>query len=301
MRNIIAYFSLFISCLFVVGCTGVQTFGTAARAGDTIAIATGWNQDLTSSDYAIQITDSMGVVTPVQARAVINAYPDPLSNLIIQRYSDNSGSLNSGYFWAPRIEEAVTNGDRDFSQQIVYLDLPLTLNPGPATINISGPGYNPALVDLEVIEGTGSSNTFEIQETLPETPTISVNFNTGLGLAERAPHYTITFTGSRVPHAIEVTFTHDPDLIGGGTSGVTYVTSPRADIKNISWSDTGTQLTVIMTPSRLSPFVSITDLVDYKFYVAGGITGLTNNTVAAYDVDGNPISGIGCEIDGITC
>jgi len=82
---------------------------------------------------------------------------------------------------------------------------------------------------------------------------------------------------------------------------VTYVTSPRSDIKNIAWSDTGTVLTVIMTPSRLSPFVSITNLADFKFFVAGGITGLTGGVVSAYDIDGNPVPGISCAIDGVAC
>ncbi len=59
------------------------------------------------------------------------------------------------------------------------------------------------------------------------------------------------------------------------------------------WNDDGTNLTVILTPTQ---GVTLTQMLDFKFYIAGGITGLTQTSLKAYDVNGAPLSGVTASI-----
>ena len=103
----------------------------------------------------------------------------------------------------------------------------------------------------------------------------------------------IEFSGAPVPHAIEINLTHDPDRDNGG-AGRPFVTSSRNDIKSISWSDTGTDMKVILMPT--APNKPLQALENFKFYVAGCLTGLAVDSVNAYDLDGLPVQGITAQI-----
>jgi hypothetical protein len=33
-------------------------------------------------------------------------------------------------------------------------------------------------------------------------------------------------------------------------------------------------------------------MIDFKFYISGGITGITPTNIKAYDINGNPVAGV---------
>jgi hypothetical protein len=104
---------------------------------------------------------------------------------------------------------------------------------------------------------------------------------------ERGAYYTVNFSSSEIPHAIQIDLVHD----GGGYP---YVVAPRGDILSATWSDDGTNLRVILIPSGSS---TLQDIKHFKFYVPAGNNGLTNlalDAVSAYDINGqglvNPVT-----------
>jgi hypothetical protein len=284
--------------LFASGCTSVNTFGLAARQGDTVAIALGWQQDLTSQNIEVTVTDFMGNPTTYPAgnpaiRAVINTYPDPVSNLIVGAESGqpNIGGTLAGVATS-LIDNSVTNMDKDYLQTFLLLDLPASMSPGMATISVKdslgNPIPNPYIFNTSINDifvdilpnTTGVSNTFATQEAI-----VITNY---LSSFERAPHNTITLSGSTVPYGVEMVLNY---TLGTGSA---YVANPRGDLKNINWSDNGSALKVILLPARAQ---ALANIKQFKFYVAGGITNLTLGSISAYDVNGVSIPGITATIN----
>lgn len=276
--------------LFGQGCTGVQTFPLAARAGDTISLAVGWNKKLSRDQLTITITPSSGI--PVvyapgdpAVHALVNLYPDPLSRLIVER--ETGTSSDAGFFYGSLMENEITHNNKDFSQKLLIMDLPSFLAEGPAIISFSSTGGETIQpITIEVLPGVGSPHNFQIQESY--TPFLIGQIN----LAERAPHMAVAFSGPVIPYAIHAHLTHDPDAQNGGV-GTPYVVTPRGnDIKSTYWSDDGSNLQVIVMPSNSTKPMS--NFVNFKFAVAGGLQNLqiAPGGIKAYDVNGNEITGV---------
>ncbi len=276
-------------------CTGLNSFGLAARSGDTVALALGWQKDLERQNLQITITDSGFTQYNLPAgdpaiRALINTYPDPVSKLIVGGETGQN-NFEGGFagLATSLIDSAVTNGDKDYIQTFLLVDLPVGLLAGSATIEIKdqlgSPVPNPSIqaaninpIDIEILPGVGVSNDLGTQE--------GVQLLNGYLVAmERATNKVVAFQGSQIPHAIEIEFQHDPDVDNGGV-GRAYVVPPRGDFLNITWTDDGANLKAILTPSKMQTFA---DIVRFKFYIAGGITGLSVQSVSAFDIDGGPI------------
>lgn len=291
-----------IALAVLQGCAAVSTFSTAARPGDTVALATGWNQNVNRANLTAVITDSQGTVVPYSAgdsrvRAVVRLYPDPVSRLMVETATGQSNgmALMNGPLIGQTINERYTFSDADWNQMVVYLDLPSTLAEGIATIALSGPSGpltngtsddtpqgQPVIVSpikVNVLPGVGSSNSFRTQG--------SGSASLSLPLLERRSYYTVTFTGSTIPDAIQIDLTHP-----AGTA-IPWVVNPRGDLKNAAWhADGSTNLRVILTTSHGEP---LADMKHFKFYVASGIplAGLLSvANVAAYDAMGNPVDGV---------
>lgn len=294
----------------LAGCTGVRTFHDHARAGDTIAVAAGWAHHLQRGNIEVTIVDREGnptTYTPGQpgyeaVRGSINFYPDPVSGLVL---SDRLGTdvTPFGSLYSDLVNQEATGDDRDWWETVVFVDLPDPMALGDATVTVSDLGTPPLETVSSIV--TIVPNEFNLGE--GGTPNI---FRAKLpGLAqfnlidehfqsmERTSHYVVSVAGSTVPHAIQVDLTHDPDEAHGGT-GTPYVVNPIGHIKNLSWAQTGTSgtdLRVIITPARDG---EITNMNDFKFYVAGGINGLTvvdqdagdpDIDVQAFDANGNTL------------
>jgi len=285
--NKISFLLLLAMLVNMYGCTGIQSFGLTARAGDTIALGVGWRLNLSSQIDNIAVNYKVGGIDTVtnyaandpRIRSIVNSFPDPLSNLIVGREtSQNLGNFDDSLGIA--IDGAVTSLDKEWAQTFVILDLPASMDTGVATINITPTVGSPiGPISVEILAGTGSPHLFTNFESLG----IGANHLTTL---RRTPHYEINFQATQVPYSIQVDFTHYATVDNGGV-GRAYVVNPRGDIKNISWSDDGANLRVIISPTGLQPPIW---MKAFKFYIAGGITNLTESSVQGYDENGNPVA-----------
>lgn len=280
--------------LLLAGCAGQSAFTMAARPGDTIMLAVGWKQGMTRNDLLVRVTPATGEPVTYNAgdpriRAVIQAYPDPVSKLVVSdqaqvTYPASGLSPNGSTYneLPPNFGNLVrnsTNQENDWSNTMVFLDLPTGLAQGTASIalsNASGASLANA-TNVLILPGVGGKNTFQMS-----------NYS-GIGAmirsVERAPHFVVNFsedTGA-VPHSMQIDFVRTL-----ATEGKPWVTHGRGDIKNILWSDNGTLLKVALTPTNGT---AVSKLSDFKFYVTGAVTGLTVNSVKAYDVSGNLLTG----------
>ncbi len=287
-----------------VACVGTQTFTPAARPGDTVALALGWQKNLARQNVTVTITDAVGTVTTyapndTHVRGIVNMYPDPASRAVVGTMTGqdlgyqatNTGRLINGF----ATNTPTGEHDDDWWQTTMLLDLPTTLAIGTATIAIAdsgGASIQPA--NIAVLPGTGSSNNFTIYAPWGGTPSLLSTWPQLLDSMERADRYTVSFSTYQdangnyvIPHSLQVQFTHTLNV------GKTWVVNPRGDIKNVVWNDDGTNITVLLIPTNGQ---TLTQMLDFKFYIAGGITGLTQTGLKAYDINGNAMSGVTASI-----
>lgn len=281
-KGIFALLSILL--LALSGCSGRNTFHEYARAGDTVALAAGWKHSFSKDSITVTITPAAGapvVYAPNddRIRAVTNLYPDPLSSLVV---SDQVGIdlTPSARTYANLLNSVVTGNDKDWWETSVFLDLPDSLTVGPATIDIVSAAGETLTSTLEIIEGAGSPNTFNTYETG------SIN-SYQLAALERVAHKTILFSGDTVPYAMQLEFSHP-------LTSRLHVANPRGDLKNLAWTDDGTNLRVVVTPANLG---GIDSLKDCKFYVAGQVNGLSLLSLQAVDLNGNAINTVTAVID----
>ncbi len=296
MQRLARAFILLPLVSWLAACVGAQSFTTAARQGETVALAIGWNKTLTRQNMTVTITPSSGapiIYAPndTRVRAIMNLYPDPASRAVVGYQTGQQlgggGSSIGGQISNLTYNAATNESDNDYWQTTVYLDLPTTLPVGTATIAISG-GTDAPLnpMRVEVLPGSSVSNPFNVYSSnLAGAGNISLMtyFQNALKAMERAPQSTVTFAGTTIPHSIQFEFSHTPAV------GKTWIVNPRGDIKNVLWSDTGTNVRVILTPTAGKTLVQ---MIDFKFYISGGITGITPTNFKAYDINGSPVSGV---------
>lgn len=300
--NTIKNIGLLSLVLLLIGCAGTKTFHEAARAGDTIAVAAGWNHHFQRDNITVTVTDNAGTPTVYPAgdpkvRASINFYPDPLSSLVVSP-ATNQDLTPSARTYASLINVNSTANDLDWWETVVFVDLPDPMALGQATVTIdSVTGGETATSFLDIVpdennQGTGGRpNTFA-GSIGPVTFDLN-NFQ--MQSMERVDHYTVSVTGATIPAAIELDFTRTTGV------GQAYVVNPLGHKKSAVWSDDGTNLKVILMPARDG---NVTDMKDYKFYVAGGITGLqfagggtTLLGAQAFDINGAPVAGVDATIN----
>lgn len=278
--------SLFILsiCMLLAGCSGMQTFSASARAGDTTIVAAGWKKNFSRDEITVTITPSSGapfVYLPGDPaiRAVVNLYPDPLSSLIVSDRSDQDITTSAQIY--SYLITFNADGDRDWWETTVYLDLPDTLPPGEALITIENMQGDSVSSSINIVDGPGQSDEFLTKTNGALRPEQLVSL-------ERVSHYEVTISASIVPYAVELRLSHNPDNLNGGV-GQAHVINPRGDIKNVSWNGDGHSLRVLLTPVNS---MQLDDVMDFKFYVAGGIEGLIVDDVIAVSETGSLLSGV---------
>lgn len=266
-------------------CTGTKTFTTAARPGETVALAIDRQANLKRANVTVTITPATGapVVYPpldTRVRSILNLYPDPVSKAVVLNRTDEPTATGSF------IDMFTTGGDPDWWQTFMLIDLPQGIAPGVATISIvdtQGALIEP--VTVEVLTGASTKNVFEIRKF---GIAFSVDTNAGPVIhapydLERVKHTVVEFTGTTVPYAIQIEFTHTTG------ANVAYAVNPRGDLKNLAWVDDGARIKVILTPAADKTERRIQD---FKFYLAGNLTGLIQTGLKAYDQNGGPVPGI---------
>lgn len=297
--------------LLATGCSGTHSFTTAARGGETVALAVGYRQHLQRQNMTVKITDYSGttVTYPVsdpRVRGVVNLYPDPVSKLRVGYDTGQKLGVNALY-----LTDVIqgnnypggggTSGDSDWWITTLLLDLPTTMangnliSTGMANIVITDTGGNAIPpVSVEILPGTSSKNLFNIYglasgftfDALTQYP----NVLPGL---ERADHFIVTFQTTQdangydiLPYSMQVSFTHTPSV------GVAQVLNARSDLKNVTFTDDGSNLKVMLTsPDGNAMYFTAKDL---KFYIAGGLSNVALNpaSLKAYDITGSPITGV---------
>lgn len=167
-RYSLASFSFLYSLAIVMivsGCAAVQPFPMAARSGDTIIMAVGSADGMTTSNTSATYTaHAGGAPVPLTIRSVFNLYPEKSSR----------AWLNSS--------ASVVEGDTGHGPwtTMVAADLPTGLSPGTGDIQITTTAtfppppardINTTLLPFEILPGTGVSNPFsyEIAAGLPLT------------------------------------------------------------------------------------------------------------------------------------
>jgi hypothetical protein len=182
-----------------------------------------------------------------------------------------------------------TGGDNDWWQTVVFIDLPAGMEIGDANILIESiDPVTTAVVEsvsstVEIVPGVGAPNPF----------TAKYPWGLPFGLTsdhmkslERASHYQIDFTdGGEIPAAVSVELIHDPDIDNGGV-GRAFVVNPTGELKNIHWVDDGTTTKAMILPASSGGLSSI---VDFKFYVSGGVENLLVSNVRAFRLNGEEI------------
>ena len=285
-----------LAVLFLMsGCAGVKTFPNGLRAGETAALAAGWKHTFTKTNVTVTITPSGGspVVIPAgdpAIRGVVNFYPDPVSWLVVGTETGQSSGFNSGSTYGNILKNNFTNGDNDWWQTTVFVDIPPGLPTGTAQIDISDPAGETASSTVEILPGSGTPDEFSAELNGPLNPT-------QMAALGRADHFVVDFSGAVVPYAVQIEMSHDPDAASGG-AGKVYVVNPRGDIKGLSWTDNGTRLRVLLVAARDTGVESLTD---FKFYVAGGVTGLQVQAVdvLSFDSSGNALTGVSAAVTQI--
>ena len=281
----------------LAGCAGTQTFGTAARAGDTVTLQVGMQANLKRQNMTVTITPASGAIPPASSApivylpndpnvvAVVNLYPDPASLARVGIQTQQDLGVGAYTTTGDLIKTNVTP-DSDWWQTTVLLNLPSSLPTGMASITmVDSAGAVIRPISVEIVPGIGAANKFKVYPPWGTPFPVLAAFPNLIKSMERADGYTVTFTGATIPHSIGVQFTHTP------TVGKTWVVNPRGDIKNVTWTDDGSMLKVMVTPTGGQ---TLTQMIDFKFYVAGGIAALTQvpSSIKAYDINGNLMAGV---------
>jgi hypothetical protein len=267
----------------IAGCAGINTFGIAARAGDTVAVALGWNLSASRQTASVQITGSNGTYTyppgDANVRFLGNVYPDPASRLLIGRETNQSLGVNADGF-GQQLETFVTGSDKDFAQTLLLVNLPATLPVGSATVRVldaNNVQVGP-LITVQVLPGNGVAHPFA-----GTNGRLSAQLIAAL---ERSPDVkTVSFSGDTVPYAIQLDLMRTPGV------GSPWLINTRGDLKTMSWADDGTRIRVILMPANS---VNPVNMAVFKFMVGGALSGLTVDAASlkAFDSSGNPIDGV---------
>jgi hypothetical protein len=281
-------FAILAFLALLSACAAQRTFTTAARAGDTVAVPLGWAKSASRQNVTVIVTGSNAatytfVPGDPSVRAVANMYPDPVSRLLVGTETNQSLGVNANSTGA--LLAAATGNDKDISQTMLLVDLPATLVPGTASIAVNDQLGSPLTsqpVLVDILPGAGSPNPFRQNNS---TNTLSPAMMAGL---ERADAHTVTFSGGSVPYGMQLNLTRTPGI------GQPWIVNPRGDVKNIAWSDDGATIRLLLTPAN---GVNLTDLIHFKFYVAGGVADLAVSSVKAFDVNGNVVPSITAQIN----
>lgn len=278
-----------VALVVLTGCAGTNVFHEEARAGDTIAMAAGWKHHFTHDAITVSILGSdnseyVYLPNDPAVRAIVNLYPDPLSSILVSPLI--GANLTPFARTYASTTNVYTSSDPDWWQTTVFIDLPADIPVGTGSILITTPEGEYAQSTVKIVPGAGTPDTFTANGSGPLS-------QVQLSSLERVPHNVVSFSGSTVPYALEVHLAHAPDAAHSG-SGYVHVVNTRGDLKSTTWYDTGTELRVVLMPAKQQP---ITKMVNFKFYVSGGVANLSVLSVSAFDSNGSPVSGVTASIN----
>jgi hypothetical protein len=159
--ELLVYISLLMLCgYFVAGCTALQPFPVAARAGDTIMLALGSPDGMTRSNTAVQYVPDSDPFIPVDLniRSIFKLYPDQTSAAwLADTFADGVPIDTAHGPWLT----------------VMAIDLPDSslLQPGTgnvqvttsATIGSFAAPINGLNIPLEILSGVGQPSPFQYE------------------------------------------------------------------------------------------------------------------------------------------
>jgi len=280
---------LYLSLLFALsGCAGTQSYPNKVLAGETVTIGAGWKHNFSRNDVTVRFIPEVGpevVYLPGDpaVRAILNLYPDPLSGMVVSQQTGaniNGGSKAHGDV----INWNYTEGDNDWWQTTVFVDVPSTLPNGVTEVEISNQVGDTATSLVEIIGSGGMPDDFMAESLGGIT---SFYFNS----LERLDHYVVSISSTVVPAAIQI------DLEATDFSG--YVTQGRGEAVSLNWAYDNGIFRVLMSPTTNG---STKKVQDFKIYIV--ITSGLASTAAldligeveAFDENGDLINGVSASI-----
>lgn len=272
------------------GCTAVNTFPQAARAGDTVSVMIGGSEQARKETISAVLTDSAGGQYDLQAlglvRSVFNLRADGRAHGM--HYSDY---LSSYISWSYGHEPV---------QTVLVADLPPALATGMATLSVglnvtdNSSGANPANIRLEILPGTGSPDGFSRKSSGGgSTPA-------DLQALEPAPNAKITFASGAVIGAASLVIDVDQAVVNPDDLNV-YVpesivrgsfASPGAfgdKQRMVYWRQDGDRLYIdIIAPQGIDGRYLQVFVVHPRGL--SGLPGFTILSAAVYDINGQSLA-----------
>lgn len=150
-------FGIFWTVIVIIlsGCSATQPLPIAARSGDTITLALGSLEGLTTTNTTATFTpDSTGTPVPLTPKAIFNLYPDKRSSVYPNSTAVASGTAH---------EQWLT---------VMVIDLPANLPVGLGTIRVNtsalqqnGPNarVENLNIGLEILQGVGAPHPLQYQ------------------------------------------------------------------------------------------------------------------------------------------
>lgn len=286
-----------LAAVLFQGCTGVNTFPTVARTGDTVSVMVGGSETARKGTVEVSLTDQNEVVWDLQTLGLVRSVFN-LRAAGTAHGAHYSSWLDTEFSWLKGHEPV---------QTVLVIDVPDGAATGPATLRVNlnavddSSGINqPVTISMDIIAGTGSGDQFLRQNfnTVPQ----SVRFQD----LEPAPYAKVSFgdgssaTGSQVLAAASLVLDFDEATVNGDDLNV-YVS--ESTVRG-SFSQTGafgdTQRMVYWRQDGANLFIDIIApqgiegryLQVYVVHPRGltGDPGLSLMSSTSYDIDGNTIS-----------
>jgi len=295
---------LLVFLVYLQGCVAVQTFPTAARAGDTITLAVGSPEGMNANNTTITFisdadpSNSIDLTTAI--RAMPKIWPDKRSTAWI-------GSPNS-------LSDLIApNSGHGPWLQMIALDLPDTLPIGPGVININtstevkfpinSANINTTPIGIDILESIGTSNLFKYK---PYGASSNNGVVGNLNQLEPNSHIEVIYpigNSSITYGAIELTV-YAPVLsslnntVNDEYLNVVFDDQPRnlKSLRQVSWYRVGDVFTILAISPRakMRTFegrcsITLEDFSSNESYLFLGEPSVLS--VKYFDIEGNEITG----------
>lgn len=296
--------TVWLAAIWLSGCTGVNSFPSAARAGDTVTLALGSQDGMTKANTRVAfVSDATGARFDLtsQVRAILRLYADPTSEV----YHTNAAGFGMGALLVKSLQH-------DPWLTVMVLDLPPDLPVGHGTLHISTtapqvtggpsdpePDINAVAIGLDILPGTGKPSTFDYYVFGPQgtNPGDLSQLEPRRHLELVPPRTGLDSTTGTGYGAIEIQLQLSQPFTGDATTvlkvlpqGLGFVTRSR---RMLSWDVQGDRLTLrFLSPTgRLRVPETRVSLLSEDPTRLPIDPPPTLTAVRYLDLDGNPVNG----------
>ena len=284
----------FISLLFTLnGCTGISTFPTVARAGDTVSVMVGGTEKSRKETIEVTLTDVNGLEWDLKALGLVRSV-----------FNLRADGRAAGNHYSPYFDSFISWDFRhEPLQTVLVVNMPTSVPAGDAVMTVntnvnddSSGVLSPFSIDIEIIPGLGNADNFNRQDAFGGEP--AVDFRR----LEPAPYAKIDF-GNRdniVIGAASLIIDFDETVVNSDDINI-YV--PESTVRGsfvatgsfgdkqrmVYWHQNGQQLFIdVIAPQGISQTFLLMYIVHPHGLSASPSFNLTSSKV--YDINGDEIS-----------